>query len=162
MSTSPRDDISLNPTAYGLDDTLDVELRDKAGKVIESKRMLYRSDDTFCFSGKTKGHDSDLAFILYKLRPTAACAVFPANYTAKVAFETCDVIYPVPASMPEVDVSASGLRNCCNIAISLIEPRRALAWLPCRSPVASNIQISTDSIRPRCRGLRSRSKLLAL
>lgn len=92
-------DISLNPAAYGLDDTLDVELRDKAGKVIESKRMLYRSDDTFCFSGKPKGRYA-LAFILYKSGRPQPAAVFPANYTAKER-ETCNVIYPVPPVCPK-------------------------------------------------------------
>jgi len=92
-------DISLDPATYGLDDKLDVELRDKAGKAIESKRMSYKNEHTFCFSGKPKGRYA-LAFILYKSGQPQPAAVFPTNYTAKER-ETCNVIYPVPPVCPK-------------------------------------------------------------
>ena len=42
-------DISLSPEVFGLDDFLDVALRDMAGHVLESKRLSYRKDRTFLF-----------------------------------------------------------------------------------------------------------------
>jgi hypothetical protein len=91
-------DIVLKPAQFGLDDTLDVELRDNAGKAIESKR-LSGNEPTFCFSGKTKGRYA-LAFVLYKAGKPQPAAVFPTKYTAK-SDETCNVIYLVPPECPK-------------------------------------------------------------
>jgi hypothetical protein len=55
-------DISLSPEVFGLDDFLDVELRDKAGNVLSRSVLSYRKDRTFCFLGRQKGVYA-LAFI---------------------------------------------------------------------------------------------------
>jgi hypothetical protein len=87
------------PAAFGLDDTLDIELRDNSGKVIESKRMSYRNERTFCFPGKPKGRYA-LAFVLYESGKPLPTAVFPTKYTAKSS-EACNVTYPVPPACPK-------------------------------------------------------------
>ena len=92
-------DIALDPTAFGLDDTLDIELRDKAGKPIESKRISYRKERNFCFSGKPRGRYT-LAFVLYEAGKPQPAAVFPTKYTAKGS-EACNVIYLVPPVCPK-------------------------------------------------------------
>ena len=92
-------DISLSPEVFGLDDFLDVELRDKAGNVLESKRLSYRKDRTFCFSGRPKGVYA-LAFISYKSGKAQPAAVHPVKYTAK-GCGTIHVIYAVPPDCPK-------------------------------------------------------------
>ena len=92
-------DISLSPEAFGFDDTIDVELRDKGGKLIESKRISYRNGRTFCFSGRPKGFYA-LAFVLYESGKPQPAAVHPIKYDAKTC-STSPVIYSVPADCPK-------------------------------------------------------------
>ncbi len=92
-------DISLSPELFGLDDFLDVELRDKAGNVLELKRLSYKTDRTFCFSGRSKGVYA-LAFISYKSGEGQPAAVHPVKYTAQ-GCGTSYAIYPVPPDCPK-------------------------------------------------------------
>ena len=92
-------DISLSAEAFGLDDPLDVELRDKAGKVLESKRLSYRNGQTFCFSGRPKGVYA-LAFITYSSGKPQPAAVHTVKYTAK-GCGTGHVIYAVLPDCPK-------------------------------------------------------------
>jgi hypothetical protein len=78
----------------GLDDRVDVELRDRNGRLLESKRLTYKSEVPFCFSGRPKGKYA-VAFVLYESGKPQPAAVFPTNYTANSA-KDCNVIYPVP------------------------------------------------------------------
>jgi hypothetical protein len=92
-------DISLSAEAFGLDDSLDVELRDKAGNVLESKRLSYRNGRTFCFSGRPKAVYA-LAFISYKSGKPQPAAVHPVKYTAK-GCGMSHVVYAVPPDCPK-------------------------------------------------------------
>jgi carboxypeptidase family protein len=87
-------DIGVDPVQMGLDDRLDVELRDRSGKLLESRQLIYKSEVPFCFSGKPKGKYA-LAFVLYESGKPQPAAVFPTNYTAKTKKE-CNAIYLVP------------------------------------------------------------------
>lgn len=87
-------DIGVSPTEMGLDDRVDVEIRDRNGGLLESKRLTYKSEVPFCFSGRPKGKYA-VAFVLYESGKPQPAAVFPTNYTAKSVKE-CNVIYPVP------------------------------------------------------------------
>ena len=93
-------DISLAPEVFGLDDGLDVELRDKKRKLLESKHISYKAGRTFCFSGRTKGVYA-LAFISYKEGEPQPAAVHPIKYTAKGCDERRPVIYSVPPDCPK-------------------------------------------------------------
>jgi hypothetical protein len=88
------EDIGVDPVQLGLDDRLDIELRDRSGKLLESRQLIYKSDVPFCFSGKPKGRYA-LAFVLYASGKPQPAAVFPTNYTAKTNKE-CNAIYLVP------------------------------------------------------------------
>ncbi len=87
-------DIGVSPAQMGLDDTLEVELRDRNGKLLESKRLTYKSEVPFCFSGKPKGKYA-LAFVLYESGKPQPAAVFPTKYTTNSNKE-CNIIYLVP------------------------------------------------------------------
>jgi hypothetical protein len=87
-------DIGVSPTQMGLDDRVDVELRDKNGMLLESQRLIYRSEVPFCFSGKPKGKYA-LAFVLYESGKRRPAAVFPTKYTPNSNKE-CNVIYLIP------------------------------------------------------------------
>ena len=92
-------DVGLAPASVGLDDSLDVELRDRAGIRLESKRLSYKSERTFCFSGKPKGK-YELAFVLYKEGIAQPAMVYPTKYTAK-GNQACDAVYPVQVVCPK-------------------------------------------------------------
>lgn len=87
-------DIGVDPTQMGLDDRVDVELRDRNGGLIESTRLTYKSNVPFCFSGRPKGKYA-VAFVLYESGKPQPAAVFPTDYTADSNRE-CNVIYLVP------------------------------------------------------------------
>lgn len=92
-------DIGVSPANMGLDDRVDVELRDSNGRVLESKQLTYKSEVPFCFSGKRKGRYA-VAFIRYDSGKPQPATVFPTNYTAKPN-KKCNVIYLVPPACSE-------------------------------------------------------------
>jgi hypothetical protein len=87
-------DIGVSPAQMGLDDRVDVELRDRNGRLLKSKQLTYKSDVPFCFSEKPKGRYA-IAFVLYQSGKPQPAAVFPTKYTANSAKE-CNAIYLVP------------------------------------------------------------------
>jgi hypothetical protein len=92
-------DIGVDPAQMGLDETVEVELRDKNGKPLESKRLPYKSEVQFCFSGRPKGR-YDLAFVLFESGKPQPAVVFPQKYTAK-SDQECNAIYLVPVVCPK-------------------------------------------------------------
>ena len=95
-------DIGVDPVQMGLDEMVEVELRDAKGKPIESKRLSYRSEVPFCFSGKANGRYS-LAFVLFEKGKPQPAAVFPTKYRGKSDRECASVnpIYLVPVICPK-------------------------------------------------------------
>jgi hypothetical protein len=92
-------DVGLAPEAFGLDDSFEVELRDKAGIKLESERLSYKTKRTFCFSGRPKGR-YELAFVLYKKGIAEPAMVYPTKYTAK-SNRACDAVYAVQVVCPK-------------------------------------------------------------
>jgi len=101
-------DICLNPSGYDLDDDITVELRDKAGTVVDSKKVIvetrekegttqvgtrvsYKTTErTFCFEGKRDG-DYLLAFVLHKNGVSQPAIKFPTSYSHKRR-KACDSV----------------------------------------------------------------------
>jgi hypothetical protein len=104
-------DICGRPQTYELDDDIAVELEDKAGAILDSKKVTAetiekectRQDGTkvscktterrFCFEGKPDG-DYLLTFILYKNGTAQPAAKFPTSYSRK-RHKPCDSVYMV-------------------------------------------------------------------
>jgi hypothetical protein len=110
-------DICGRPSDYGLDNDITVQLRDMAGAILESKKVVvetrekegttqigrkvtYKTEErTFCFEGKRDG-DYLLAFILYKNGVPQPALRFPTNYSRKRR-KACDSVYMLEPSCPK-------------------------------------------------------------
>ena len=109
-------DICGRPSTFELDDDIDVELRDKHGTILESRKVVPETreeqgttqDGTktshkvterrFCFEGKRDG-DYLLAFVLHKKGAAQPAVIFPTIYSHK-RNKPCDSIYMVEPSCP--------------------------------------------------------------
>jgi hypothetical protein len=91
-------DICVGPSAYGLDDDLDVVLRDKHGRTLDSKKLSYKTGRKFCFEGPHDG-DYKIAFVLHKKGISQPAAVFPTNYKQERS-KLCNAIYMVEPICP--------------------------------------------------------------
>jgi hypothetical protein len=94
-------DICGRPSTYDFDENLDVVLRDRQGRELETKSLSHE-EPAFCFSGRGNG-DYQLAFVLHKNGVPEAARVFPTKYKRK-ADKPNDAIYMVEVTCP------SGLR----------------------------------------------------
>jgi hypothetical protein len=104
-------DICGRPSDYDLDDDITVELRDKSGTTLDSKRVAIetreqhgttqdgtktsfkQTERRFCFEGKRDGNYL-LAFVLHKEGAPQPAAIFPTNYSHK-RNKPCDSVYMV-------------------------------------------------------------------
>ena len=110
-------DICLSPAAYGLDDDITVELRDKAGTTVlastkaivttsdgvgttqDGTKASYKSKErTFCFDGNRDG-DYMLAFVLHKNGLPQPAVEFPTNYS-HTRLKACGSVYMVEPTCP--------------------------------------------------------------
>lgn len=110
-------DICGRPSDYGFDDDIGVQLRDKSGAILDSKKALLETQEkeaetkdgrktshketerSFCFEGNADG-DYLLAFVLYKNGVPQPAVIFPTNYLHK-SRKACDSIYMIPAACPK-------------------------------------------------------------
>jgi len=90
-------DLVVDPLQYGLDNEFDVQLRDKAGRTLESKRLSYKTDRTFCFTDRPRGRYA-VAIVLYKRGVAEPAMVFPIKYTGAA---DANVAYLVPPGCPK-------------------------------------------------------------
>jgi len=104
-------DICGRPSDYDLDDDITVELRDKSGTTLDSKKVatetreqhgttqdgsktsFKQTERRFCFEGKRDGN-YQLAFVLHKNGTPQPAAIFPTNYSHK-RNKPCDSVYMV-------------------------------------------------------------------
>jgi hypothetical protein len=109
-------DICGRPSFFDLDDDITVELREKSGTILDSKKVVVETrekqgttqDGTkksyketerrFCFEGKRDG-DYLLAFVLHKNGVSQPAAIFPTNYSHKRS-KACDSVYMVEPPCP--------------------------------------------------------------
>jgi len=110
-------DICVGPAAFDLDDNITVELRDKSGTTLDTRKAVVetremqgtRQDGTktsykqterrFCFEGKRDG-DYLLAFVLHKDGIAQPAVIFPTNYSHKQN-KACDSMYVVEPVCPK-------------------------------------------------------------
>ena len=109
-------DICGRPSDYDLDDDITVELQEKSGTILDSKKVVVETrekqgttqDGTktsyketerrFCFEGKRDG-DYLLAFVLHKNGVSQPAVIFPTNYSHKRS-KACDSVYMVEPICP--------------------------------------------------------------
>jgi len=109
-------DICLSPSAFDLDDDITVELRDKRGIILDSKKVMEETREVpgtlldgtktsfkqkerrFCFEGKRDG-DYLLAFILRKNGVPQPAVIIPRNYSHKRS-KPCDSVYMLEPICP--------------------------------------------------------------
>ncbi len=109
-------DICGRPSDYDLDDDITIELRQKGGTILDSKKVVVETSEKqgttqdgtmtsyketgrrFCFEGK---HDGDylLAFVLHKNGVPQPAVIFPTNYSHKRS-KACDSVYMVEPICP--------------------------------------------------------------
>jgi len=110
-------DLCNSPSGYDLDDDITVELRDKAGTIVDSKKVIvetrekeaatqvgtkvsYKTTERmFCFGGKRDGNYV-LAFVLYKKGVSQPAIKFPTNYSRNRR-KACDSVYMVEHACPK-------------------------------------------------------------
>ena len=110
-------DICGRPSDYDLDDDITVELREKRGSTLDSKKVVIETRERqgttqggtktsyketerrFCFEGKRDG-DYLLAFVLHKNGVSQPAVIFPTNYSHKRS-KPCDSVYMVEPSCPK-------------------------------------------------------------
>ncbi len=109
-------DICGRPSDYDLDDDITVELREKSGATLDSKKVVVETlekqgttqdgkktsyketERKFCFQGKRDG-DYLLAFVLHKDGVSQPAIIFPTNYSHKRS-KACNSIYMVEPLCP--------------------------------------------------------------
>lgn len=109
-------DICGRPSDYDLDDDITVELREKKGTILDSKKVGVETQEKqgttldgtktsyeeterkFCFEGKRDG-DYLLAFVLHKKGVPQPAVIFPTNYSHKRR-KACNSVYMVEPSCP--------------------------------------------------------------
>lgn len=109
-------DICGRPSDYDLDDDITVELREKSGTILASKKVgaetrekqgttlggtktSYKETERgFCFEGKRDG-DYLLAFVLHKNGIPQPAVIFPTNYSHKRR-KACNSVYMVEPICP--------------------------------------------------------------
>jgi hypothetical protein len=90
-------DICAGPSVYGLDDDIDVLLRDKHANTIQSEK---RSNDTkFCFEGQRDG-EYQIAFVLHRGGAAQPAVVFPTSFK-QTRKKPCDSVYMVEPICPK-------------------------------------------------------------
>jgi len=92
-------DICAGPTVYGLDEDIDVLLRDKHANTLQSKRLSYETQRKFCFEGQPDG-EYQIAFVLHKRGVAQPAVVFPTSFK-KLRKKPCDSIYMVEPNCPK-------------------------------------------------------------
>jgi hypothetical protein len=109
-------DICGAPSDYDLDDDITVELREKSGTILDSKKVVVEtrekqgttqdgtktsykeSERRFCFEGKRDG-DYLFAFMLRKNGVSQPAVIFPTNYSHRRS-KACDSVYMVEPICP--------------------------------------------------------------
>ncbi len=109
-------DICGRPSDYELDDDIAVELRDKSGTTLDTKKAVVetlekegttqdgtkapykQTERRFCFEGKRDG-DYLLAFVLHKKGVPQPAVIFPTNYSHRWS-KPCDSVYMVEPLCP--------------------------------------------------------------
>ena len=110
-------DICGRPSFFDLDDEITVELREKSGTILGSKKVVVETSEKqgttldgrkisyketerrFCFEDKRDG-DYLLAFVLHKDGVSQPAVIFPTNYSHKRR-KPCDPVYMVEPSCPK-------------------------------------------------------------
>lgn len=92
-------DICAGPSVYGLDDVIDVLLRDKHAKLLQSKKLSYKTERKFCFEGESNG-EYQLVFVPHKKGVAQPAVVFPTSFK-KTRNKPCDSIYMVEPDCPK-------------------------------------------------------------
>lgn len=91
-------DICGGPLVYGLDDDLDVLLRDKHDRALQSKSLSYELRK-FCFDAQPDG-DYQIVFVLRKKGVAEPAVVFPTDFK-KTRKKPCDSTYMVEPVCPK-------------------------------------------------------------
>jgi hypothetical protein len=92
-------DICGRPSVYGLDNEIDVVLRDKHRHTLQSKTVSYDTQRKFCFEGQHDG-EYEIAFMLHKKGVAQPAVVFPTSFK-KTRKKSCDSIYMVEPDCPK-------------------------------------------------------------
>jgi hypothetical protein len=91
-------DLCGGPSVYGLDDEIDVLLRDKHANPLQSQKLSYKADRKFCFEGRLDG-EYQMAFVLHEGGIAQPAVVFPTSLK-KARNKPCDSIYMVEPYCP--------------------------------------------------------------
>lgn len=92
-------DICAGPSVYGLDDDIDVLLRDNHANALQSEKLSYETQRNFCFEGQRDG-EYQMVFVLHKRGVAQPAAVFPTSFK-KTRNKQCDSIYMVEPNCPK-------------------------------------------------------------
>jgi hypothetical protein len=110
-------DICGGPSVYDLDDDIAVELRDKKGATLDTRKVVAETHEKqgtaqdgtktsykqterrFCFEGKRDG-EYLLAFVLHKNGVPRPAVIFPTSYSHKRS-KPCDSVYMVEPICPK-------------------------------------------------------------
>ena len=109
-------DVCGRPSDYDLDNDITVELKEKKGTILDSKKVVVEThekqgttlngiktpyketEQKFCFEGKGDG-DYLLAFVLHRNGIPQPAVIFPMNYSHKRR-KACNSVYMVEPSCP--------------------------------------------------------------
>ena len=92
-------DICAGTSVYGLDDDIDVLLRDNHSNTLQSKRLSYETQRKFCFQGQRDGK-YQIAFLLRRKGVAQPVVVFPTSFKQSRK-KPCDSIYMVEPTCPK-------------------------------------------------------------
>lgn len=92
-------DICVGPSAFGLDNEIDVVLRDKHARTLQSKTLSYDTERKFCFEGQRDG-EYQIAFVTHKKRAAQPAVMFPVSFK-EASKKACDSTYMVEPDCPK-------------------------------------------------------------
>jgi hypothetical protein len=92
-------DICAGPAVYGLDDDIDVLLRDKLANTLQSEKLSYETQRKFCFDGQREG-EYQIVVVLHKRGVAQPAVVFPTSFK-KTRNTPCPSIYMVEPICPK-------------------------------------------------------------
>ena len=90
-------DICAGPSVYGLDDDIDVLLRDKLAKTLQSEKQS--NGTRFCFEGQRDG-EYQIVFVLRRKGAPQPAVIFPTSFKQSRK-KPCDSIYMIEPICPK-------------------------------------------------------------
>jgi hypothetical protein len=87
------------PSIHGLDDDIDVMVRDRHANTLYSKKLCYETQRQFCLEGQRDG-EYQIVFVLHKRGVAQPTVVFPTDFK-KTRNKLCDSIYMVEPNCPK-------------------------------------------------------------